>query len=125
MWTEYLIDLDGIGAGNTGRLAFRYFVTDAGPSGANSNYIGIDAIRVYEPDVQDCNLNGVLDECDVLGDLNGDDQLSAADFDGFAERLSGPDIPAMPACSLADFDDADGDVDLWDFAGFQAAVSSQ
>jgi hypothetical protein len=29
-----------------GRIAFRYAVTDAGAEGANSNFIGIDSIRI-------------------------------------------------------------------------------
>jgi hypothetical protein len=31
-----------------GRIAFRYFVTNAGPSGVNSNYIGVDTWQVIE-----------------------------------------------------------------------------
>ena len=34
--------LSGIPGPTTGRLAFRYFVENGGPSGANSDYIGID-----------------------------------------------------------------------------------
>ncbi|HTD05790.1 choice-of-anchor J family PEP-CTERM protein [Undibacterium sp.] len=30
----------------TGRLGFRYFVTDSGPQGNNGNYIGIDTLNV-------------------------------------------------------------------------------
>lgn len=45
-WTEYTFFLSGIAAGQTGRLGFNYNVTDGGPSGANSNYIGIDNVRV-------------------------------------------------------------------------------
>lgn len=42
-WTQYSVNLSGLPAGNTpGRLAFRYFVTNGGPTGANSDYIGID-----------------------------------------------------------------------------------
>ncbi|MFQ3608605.1 MAG: choice-of-anchor J domain-containing protein, partial [Chloroherpetonaceae bacterium] len=33
-------------AGSTGRFAIRYAVANGGPSGANSNYIGIDALTV-------------------------------------------------------------------------------
>ena len=29
-----------------GRIAMRYFVTSGGPSGANSNYIGIDTLSI-------------------------------------------------------------------------------
>ncbi|MHC4414590.1 MAG: choice-of-anchor J domain-containing protein [Planctomycetota bacterium] len=42
-WTQYTIVLGGLGLNAVdGRLAFRYFVEDGGPSGANSNYFGID-----------------------------------------------------------------------------------
>ena len=43
-WTQYSITLSGIGAPTSGRLAFRYFVENGGPSGANSDYIGIDTL---------------------------------------------------------------------------------
>ncbi len=42
VWTEYPIVISGVPAATNGRLAFRYFVTNGGPTGANSNYIGID-----------------------------------------------------------------------------------
>jgi hypothetical protein len=45
-WTEYTVTVTGLPGPATGRFAFRYFVTNAGPSGANSNYIGIDSVRV-------------------------------------------------------------------------------
>lgn len=46
VWTQFNITLSGLpGAGVNGRLAFRYFVTSGGPSGANSDYIGIDTVR--------------------------------------------------------------------------------
>lgn len=48
VWTQYTITLSGLPAPTSGRVAFRYFVTGAGPSGANSDYIGIDNI-VYTP----------------------------------------------------------------------------
>jgi len=43
-WTEFVID--SVNAGGTGRIAFRYFVTNGGPTGTNSNYIGIDSFKV-------------------------------------------------------------------------------
>jgi hypothetical protein len=51
VWTEYTITLSGLpnGCAGTfgveGRLAFRYFVTNGGPTGDNSNYIGIDTVN--------------------------------------------------------------------------------
>jgi len=47
-WTQYTITLSGLPAPTSGRIAFRYFVTNAGPSGTNSDYIGIDNV-VYSP----------------------------------------------------------------------------
>ena len=41
-WTQYTITISGLAAPTSGRIAFRYFVTNGGPSGANSDYIGID-----------------------------------------------------------------------------------
>jgi hypothetical protein len=43
-WTEVTTALTGISGTATGCLAFRYFVTDSGPSGTNGDYIGIDTM---------------------------------------------------------------------------------
>jgi len=45
VWTQFSATLTGIPAGATGRVAFRYFVENGGPSGTNSNYIGIDTVE--------------------------------------------------------------------------------
>lgn len=45
-WTQYSVTLDGLAGATTGALAFRYFVTDGGEAGSNSNYIGIDTLTV-------------------------------------------------------------------------------
>jgi hypothetical protein len=47
-WTQYTITISGLPAPSSGRMAFRYFVTNGGPTGANSDYIGIDEYR-YTP----------------------------------------------------------------------------
>jgi len=47
-WTQYTITMSGLPAPTSGRMAFRYFVTGAGFSGSNSDYIGIDNV-VYTP----------------------------------------------------------------------------
>jgi hypothetical protein len=45
-WTQFTVNLSSY-AGESGRVAFRYFVpVSAGPTGANSNYIGIDTVEV-------------------------------------------------------------------------------
>ncbi|MEQ1677083.1 MAG: choice-of-anchor J domain-containing protein, partial [Chitinophagaceae bacterium] len=45
VWTRYSIVVSGLAAPVTGRMAFRYFVTDAGLFGNNSDYIGIDDVK--------------------------------------------------------------------------------
>lgn len=45
-WTKYTITLSGLPSTLVnGRIAFRYFVPNGGPSGANSDMIGIDAFE--------------------------------------------------------------------------------
>ncbi len=41
-WTQYTVTVSGLTAPVDGRVAFRYFVTSGGPSGDNSNIIGLD-----------------------------------------------------------------------------------
>jgi len=48
-WTRYDLTLTGLGAPVSGRLAFRYFVTAAGPYACNANYIGIDTFSLETP----------------------------------------------------------------------------
>lgn len=47
-WTQYTITISGLAGPTPGRLAFRYFVTNGGPSGSASDFIGIDDY-VYTP----------------------------------------------------------------------------
>jgi len=44
-WTQHIYTAPT--AGPNGRFALRYAVANGGPSGSNSNYIGVDWIRVY------------------------------------------------------------------------------
>src|SRR5690606_16200259 len=44
VWTQFTITVSGLPAPTSGRVAFRYFVTGAGPTGVNSDYIGIDNV---------------------------------------------------------------------------------
>ena len=43
-WTEFTVTISGLPGTTSGRFAFRYFVTNGGPAGANSDYIGIDDV---------------------------------------------------------------------------------
>jgi hypothetical protein len=47
VYTQFSATLSGLPAGaNAGRVAFRYFVTNGGPTGANSDLISIDDVNV-------------------------------------------------------------------------------
>ncbi len=59
-WTQYTATLTGIPGGATGRIGFRYFVTGGGPSGNNSNYIGIDTVEYT---------SGATTPCTALADV--------------------------------------------------------
>jgi len=48
-WTVYSYTMAGITNPGPGRFAFRYFVSDGGPNGANSDYIGIDDVNYFVP----------------------------------------------------------------------------
>lgn len=50
VWTQYTATISGLSGPTEGRLAFRYYVTDGGPSGSNSNYIGIDSFSYIVPE---------------------------------------------------------------------------
>jgi hypothetical protein len=46
-WAQYQVVLSGIPANSTGRFALRYYVASGGPSGGNSDYIGIDRVQFH------------------------------------------------------------------------------
>jgi hypothetical protein len=48
-WTIYTVTLTNIPTPTVGRLAFRYYVTNGGNGGSNSNYVGIDDVRYSLP----------------------------------------------------------------------------
>lgn len=43
-WTKYTVNVDFVTLPTEGRFAFNYEVTDGGPSGSNSDFIGIDSV---------------------------------------------------------------------------------
>lgn len=45
-WANFNVTVSGLGGPVSGRFAFRYFVENGGPSGANSDFIGIDTLTV-------------------------------------------------------------------------------
>jgi Secretion system C-terminal sorting domain/SprB repeat len=59
VWTQYTITISGLGAPTSGRIAFRYFVPNGGPSGANSDFIGIDNYSYTVPAAANLKMNTV------------------------------------------------------------------
>lgn len=47
-WTRFTVTISGLGAPTSGRVGFRYWVTDGG-GGANSDYIGLDEVQINRP----------------------------------------------------------------------------
>ncbi|HRI70675.1 MAG TPA: choice-of-anchor J domain-containing protein [Polyangium sp.] len=75
VWTEFSVTATGLPAGNhTGRYAFRYFVTSGGPTGANSDFIGIDTVEVATVVLAVCGNNMVEagETCDDGNTFNTD-----------------------------------------------------
>ena len=108
-------------------IGFSYYDYSSGSSfGAYS----LDRVWVSTPEMNDCNANGVLDECETIagGDFNADGYVNSMDFVALAECLAGPYTPptapspeCVDACLAAFDDDTDSDIDLADFAVFQRA----
>ena len=48
VWALQTVIVSGLTGPTTTRLAFRYWVTDGGPQGNNSDYIGIDTMEINE-----------------------------------------------------------------------------
>jgi hypothetical protein len=44
-WTQFTATITGLSGPTDGRFALRYFVTSGGPTGANSNIIGVDSVQ--------------------------------------------------------------------------------
>jgi SprB repeat/Secretion system C-terminal sorting domain len=65
IWTQYTITISGLASPTTGRIAFRYYVPNGGPSGTNSDLIGIDDF-VYTP-VPSCNLTATAIANNAMG----------------------------------------------------------
>jgi hypothetical protein len=45
VWTVYTVAVTGVSTPTVGRIGFRYYVTSGGPSGTNSDLIGIDEVK--------------------------------------------------------------------------------
>jgi len=78
VWTQYTIS--GLPHNGQGRLAFRYYVTGAGFSGSNSDYIGIDRV-VYSTGAAEYHVGGNVSGLAGSGltlQLNGANDLPIA-----------------------------------------------
>ncbi|MCG2420034.1 choice-of-anchor J domain-containing protein, partial [Aequorivita sp. F47161] len=47
-WTQFTVAITGLTGATDTRVAFRYWVTNGGPAGSNSDYIGIDTLTIEE-----------------------------------------------------------------------------
>ncbi len=65
IWTQYTITISGLASPTSGRIAFRYYVPNGGPTGTNSDLIGIDDF-VYTP-VPSCNLTATASANNAMG----------------------------------------------------------
>ena len=65
-WTKFAVVISGLSAPQTGRFAFRYFVTGGGPNGNNSDYIGLDEV-VYTPSCSVTPAPGAIAETEACG----------------------------------------------------------
>jgi subtilisin-like proprotein convertase family protein len=100
-WTEFTATVSGVSGTVNGRLAFRYFVENGGPSGANSDYIGIDEASYVVggiPTGRCCLPNG---SCQVLtqnqcNTANGTNWVSGTDCTG----ANCPQPPTGACCFL-------------------------
>ena len=54
-YTEYSLTVSGLSGPTASRVALRYFVTNGGPSGANSDFIGIDTFSITTTTPLACN----------------------------------------------------------------------
>jgi len=102
-------------------------------SPASENYVIFDNVRVELLPDTDCNANGTADACElsVPFDFDGDGTVGLADVAGFVDCHAGigqVPAPSSPTCSpvcLMVFDqDSDQDIDLRDFADFQAQLQA-
>lgn len=53
-WTQFTGTVSGVTGTVTGRFAFRYFVTNGGTAGANSDFIGLDNVQYATPASVNC-----------------------------------------------------------------------
>lgn len=65
-WTQYTFTITGLSGPTSGRVAFRYYVTNGGPSGSNSDYIGIDNFQYSPAGLPDVSVNNYDEEYTII-----------------------------------------------------------
>lgn len=61
-WTKYTLTLTGLPIGGiSGKFAFRYYVTNGGPNGLNSDYVGLDSVSYISASIPTLLKNGTND----------------------------------------------------------------
>ncbi len=79
-WTQYTVTVSGLTAPTNGRFAFRYYVTNGGPNGANSDLIGIDTVNyALVPTAAPVYISGRVLSADGRGIKNAIVTLTGAD----------------------------------------------
>lgn len=100
-WTEFDVEITGLTGSATGRIAFWYNVTAGGPTGLNSDYVGIDDVEYIV----------VVPSCTCYGDLNSDSIVDGSDIASFTACVTGGggscDCANMDHAGAADADDVD------------------
>ena len=103
-WGKYLVSETGwarwtgtFASSGTIRFAIQYYITDGGPSGNNSNYIGLDYLRVISSSAPTtARVQVVHNSADILAgsvDIYVNDALAIPDF-AFRSATPFIDLPA-------------------------------
>ena len=93
-WARHIVTLSGISTPTVGRLAFRYFVESGGPSGSNSNYVGIDSVQICGASAPPVSLR-IDNVSPRVGRASGGQQVTlTGDFTGLSTvSIGGTSVP--------------------------------
>lgn len=105
------------------QLRFRYFPAP-GPQPSTIGTLGVDFVEVRSDPVNDCNFNGIPDDCDVeSGTIPVWPNFIACLSDPCpVEQAPCPPAPGQDDCCTALDEDADGGIDLRDFVELQRRI---